>query len=388
MGVSLKIAIRFLKSNRGQTILIVLGIAIGISVQVFIGSLIAGLQTSLVGSTIGNSSQITVLSNVDDPYIRDYDRLMQTLQTRDGRIVHISPALDQPGIILNGDVSESILVRGLDFGKADPIYAISGRLLEGRLPRQDYEVVIGRDLQTALDVRVGDRIEVTVLDGVRQMFRLTGVFDLKVQSVNKAWFLTTLPSAQALLDKRNRVTSIEMQVNQDTVFSADTISASLQDLNRGGDLKITNWKAQNEQLLSGLSGQSVSSLMIQVFVVISVVLGIASVLAISVMQKSKQIGILKAMGIRNGQASRIFLYQGLILGILGGLMGLLIGFGLAYSFTVFARRPDGTPVVALLIDPNLFALSFVIAVLSASLASLVPARKSSRLDPIEVIKNG
>lgn len=388
MGVSLKIAVRFLKSSRGQTTLIILGIAIGISVQVFIGSLIAGLQASLVESTIGNSSQITVLSAVDDPYIRDYDRLMQTLQKRDSRIVRISAALDQPGIIVNGDVSESILVRGLDFDKADPIYGISGRLMEGRLPRQDYEVAIGKDLQTALGVRPGERIEITVLDGVRQIFRLTGVFDLKVQAINKSWFLTTLPSAQALLDKRNRITSIEMQVVDDQVFSADTIAAGLQDLNRGGALEITNWKAQNEQLLSGLSGQSVSSLMIQVFVVISVVLGIASVLAISVMQKSRQIGILKAMGIRNGQASRIFLYQGLILGVLGGILGLLLGFGLAYSFTTFARRPDGTPVVALLIDPSFFALSFAIAVAAASVASLVPARKSSRLNPIEVIKNG
>ncbi len=388
MGVSLKIAVRFLKSSRSQTTLIILGIAIGISVQVFIGSLIAGLQASLVETTIGNSAQITVLSAVDDPYIRDYDKLMQTLQKRDDRIVSISAALDQPGIILNGNASESILVRGLDFEKADPIYSISGRLKEGRLPKQDFEVAVGKDLQAALGVRIGDRIEITVLDGVRQEFRLTGVFDLKVQTINKSWFLTTLPSAQALLDKRNRVTSIEMQLTDAAVFQADEVASSLQDLNRGGDLEITSWKAQNEQLLSGLSGQSVSSLMIQVFVVISVVLGIASVLAISVMQKSRQIGILKAMGIRNDQASRIFLYQGLILGALGGTLGLLLGFGLAYSFTVFARRPDGSPVVALLIQPSFFALSFVIAVIATSIASLVPARKSSRLDPIEVIKNG
>lgn len=388
MGVSLKIAVRFLKSSKGQTIMIALGIAIGISVQVFIGSLISGLQASLVNSTIGNSSQVTVLSDVEDPFIRDYEDLMQSLRAADGRISKVSAVLDQPGIIINGDESESILIRGLNFTDADPIYNIGERLLEGRLPTQDGEVVIGRDLRQELNAQVGDRIEITVLGNQKQTFRLTGVFDLKVQTINKSWFLTTLNSVQALFDKRGRVTSIEMQVDNDQVFAADAVSEGLQDLNRNGDLTITNWKAQNEQLLSGLNGQSVSSLMIQVFVVISVVLGIASVLAISVLQKSKQIGILKAMGIRNAQASRIFLYQGLILGVIGGLLGVLFGFGLAYSFTIFAVRPDGSPVVALLIDPNFFALSFLIAVASSSMASLIPARRSSRLNPIEVIKNG
>lgn len=388
MGVSLKIAIRFLKSSKGQTIMIALGIAIGISVQVFIGSLISGLQASLVNSTIGNSSQVTVLSDTDDPFIRDYEKLIQSLKSRDSRLAKVSPALDQPGIIVNGDVSESILVRGLNFADADPIYNIKSRLIEGRLPSQDYEVVIGTDLQQKLGVKTGERIEITVLNGVKQAFKVTGVFDLKVQTVNKTWFLTTLNSVQSLFDKRGRITAIEMQVDSDLVFNADEISAGLQNLNRNGELKITNWKVQNEQLLSGLNGQSVSSLMIQVFVVISVVLGIASVLAITVLQKSKQIGILKAMGIRNAQASRIFLYQGLILGVLGGLLGVALGYGLAFSFTKFAVRPDGTPVVALLIDPNFFALSFLIAVAASSIASLIPARRSSRLNPIEVIKNG
>ena len=94
------------------------------------------------------------------------------------------------------------------------------------------------------------------------------------------------------------------------------------------------------------------------------------------------------MGIRNRQASLIFLFQGLILGILGGFLGVALGLGLAYAFTVFARNPDGTPVVALLIEPGFFALSFLIAVVASSLASLIPARRSSRLDPIEVIRNG
>jgi lipoprotein-releasing system permease protein len=127
--------------------------------------------------------------------------------------------------------------------------------------------------------------------------------------------------------------------------------------------------------------------MIQVFVMISVILGIASVLAITVMQKSRQIGILKAMGIKNASSSLIFLFEGLILGIFGALAGIGLGLGLAYSFTVFAVRPDGTPVIALFIDPSFIALSGAIAVAACMLASLIPARRSSTLNPIDIIRN-
>ncbi len=388
MDISLKIAIRFLKSSRGQTLIIALGIAIGVSVQVFIGSLIQGLQKSLINTTVGNASHITILSTTDDKLIKNYDWILNYIDSKEDGITKISPVLDQPGFINRDKKSDSILIRGVLFEEADKIYDIKSRLVQGGLPKNDYEVVIGTDLQKELEVETGDKIVVTIPSGTRQEFRVSGVFDLKVQSINKTWFLTTLGSAQSLFGKDGRITSIEMQVDGSRVLTADEISKSLNGLNAKGDLKITNWKEQNEQLLSGLNGQSVSSYMIQVFVIISVVLGIASVLAISVMQKSKQIGILKAMGIKNSQASRIFFYQGLILGVLGGLMGIALGFALAYSFTVFARNADGTPIVALSIDPAFFALSFVIAVVASSLAALIPARKSSRLDPIEVIKNG
>ncbi|MDD2441365.1 MAG: ABC transporter permease [Clostridiaceae bacterium] len=388
MSVSLKIAVRFLKSSRGQTILIVLGIAIGISVQIFIGSLIQGLQKSLVETTIGNASQITVVSPDDDKRFSDPERVMQAIRQAEGQITALSPALDQAGLATDGDETGSVLIRGLDFAAAEPIYALADRIVQGRLPSASDEAVIGKVLQAEWDVAIGDTLDVTVAGGKRLTYTVCGVFDLQVQSLNTSWFLTTLASAQERFDLAGQVTSIEMQVESGDVFLADTIAAELQALPELMDLEVTNWKAQNEQLLSGLNGQSVSSIMIQVFVVVSVVLAIASVLAISVMQKSRQIGILKAMGIKSRQASLVFLYQGLILGVLGGLAGVALGLGLAYSFTVFARNPDGTPVVALLIDPAFFVLSFLIAVTASSLASLIPARKSARLDPIEVIRNG
>lgn len=153
-------------------------------------------------------------------------------------------------------------------------------------------------------------------------------------------------------------------------------------------VKFDNWKVQNEQLLSGLSGQTTSSLIIQIFVVISVVLGIASVLAITVLQKSRQIGIMKAMGITDKISSQVFLFQGFMLGILGGILGILFGLGLLWSFSQFALKADGTPVVPIFINFGFIGLSGLIAVIASTLASIIPAIKSRKLSPIEVIKNG
>ncbi len=388
MSVSFKIALRFLRSSKGQTILIVLGIAIGIAVQIFIGSLISGLQASLIQTTIGNSSQITVLSQKDDGLIENYSQIIDEISSSATDIKEISPVLDQPALILTENKTRSVLIRGLEFERADSIYNLQERLTIGKMPQDIYEVVIGKQLAENLSVDAGEEIEVTVLGGVRQKFKVTGIFDLKVSSLNESWFLTTLESVQTLFDQAGKISAIEMQVAPDQVFAVTETRQSLENTLNNPDIKITDWKTQNQQLLSGLSGQSVSSYMIQFFVVISVVLGIASVLAISVLQKSKQIGILKAMGIKRRKASLIFFYQGFLLGILGGLLGVAFGLGLAYSFTIFAKNPEGEPIVALLIDFRFLLLSFILAVAASSLASLIPARKSARLDPIEVIRNG
>ena len=388
MRIAFQIAVRFLSSNKGQTILIAFGIAIGISVQIFIGSLITGLQKSLVDTTIGNAAQISIVSDADDRLIEKYEPVADAARRREPRLTAISPVLDRPGLIVDGDRSNSILMRGFDFARAEQVYEFSERLLVGRLPERDSHAVIGVDLAKELDVQPGDLIEVTVLGGIKKSFTLVGIFDLEVQSVNKSWFLANLEAVQDLFATGDAVTAIEIQIGPDEVFEADLIAEKLTPILNDPELELTNWKVQNASLLSGLNGQSVSSYMIQFFVVVSVVLGIASVLAISVLQKSRQIGILKAMGIKTRQSSLIFLFQGLILGLIGGVLGLIIGLGLSYSFTIFAVRPDGSPVVPLFIDPNFLFLSFGLAVVASTLAALVPARKSARLDPIEVIRNG
>lgn len=385
MRLPFKIAVRFLKSNKGQTILIALGIAVGVSVQIFIGSLIQGLQKSLINKTIGNSPQITVTSNADNKLIENYEDKIDKIKAADSNIINVSATADAPALIKKNDKTYSILMRGMDINNSDKIYNIKNRLYAGKLPENDNEVVIGKELQQELLAETGDTLDIITSSGKTHTVKVTGFYDLKVASLNKSWMITTMATTQNIFAMDNKVTGIEMQVKE--IFKADEIAKSVYS-NLDNNLIVDNWKSQNAELLSGLNGQSVSSIMIQVFVLVAVVLGIASVLAITVVQKSRQIGILKAMGIKDRSASLVFLFQGLLLGVLGAILGLALGLGLSFMFTKFALNPDGTPVVELYIDYGFIAISALIAVASATLASLIPARRSSKLNPIEVIKNG
>jgi lipoprotein-releasing system permease protein len=385
MRLPFNIAVRFLKSSKGQTILIALGIAVGVSVQIFIGSLIQGLQKSLINKTIGNSPQITISSSTDDKTISDYKEVREKLINSKDKILNVSFAADWPALIKKDSKNYSVLVRGMNINESDKIYNIKSRIYEGTEPKADYEALIGRELQKELGVGLGDEIEMIINSREIKKLTVTGFYDLKVASLNKSWLITTLETSQKLSAINDKITGIEMQVKD--VFQADIIAEELA-LVVDDNLKVDNWKAQNAELLSGLSGQSISSIMIQVFVLVAVVLGIASVLAITVVQKSRQIGILKAMGIKDKTASLIFLFEGFLLGIMGAILGVALGLLLSYMFTKFALNPDGTPVVELYIDYGFIGLSALIALLSATIAALIPARRSSKLNPVEVIKNG
>ncbi len=387
MKLSLNIATRFLKSNLSQTLIIILGIGIGISVQIFIGSLIQGLQKSLVEKTIGSSSQITITSDTEDKLIYDYTSLTEKVKGTDSKITAVSPVYDNAALMEYNNKTQSLLIRGFDFSKADEIYKISDAITDGTMPSDSGEVLLGKNVKEEYGLKTGDAINIITPDKRTIECKISGFFDLKVAQINNSWCITMTSYAQEIFKADDVVTSLEMQVSDDDVFSSDIIAKNIKSSINDGNYKITNWKEQNEQLLSGLQGQSISSLMIQIFVMLSVVLGISSVLAITVMQKSKQIGILKAMGIKNIKSSLIFLFEGLILGVFGAVAGILLGLGLATAFTTFALNPDGTPVVALYIDSKFIALSGGIAVFACLFASLIPARKSSTLNPIDIIRN-
>jgi lipoprotein-releasing system permease protein len=382
MKLAFQIAWRFLTSAKRQTLIIILGISVGVSVQVFIGSLISGLQDNLVETAIGSSSHITVVED-NNGVIDDVDGTIQLLSNQSDLFTVITPVFDLPGILEKGTDKTEILYRGFEFDSANGIYKFDERMVEGTIPDALDEIALGIKIKEELDLNVNDTITIEIIGGFKTL-TIVGFFDIGVAQLNRSWGVGTIETLQAIASSTG-ATRIETQISD--TFEAEALALTLDTVLAPTGLKTQNWMVENESLLSGLQGQSISSLMIQIFVIVSVVLGISSTLAITVMQKSRQIGIMKAMGITNKDASLVFLSEGFILGIFGAIGGVLFGLGLSYAFTTFAVNADGTPVVPLSIDPGFIALSGGIALVACLAASLTPAIKSSKLTVIEVIRN-
>jgi lipoprotein-releasing system permease protein len=378
------LALRFLRAGRGQTVLIVIGIAIAIAAQIFIGLLITSLQKTLVDRTIGNQPQITVSPAGDLTAISDWQTMTEKIQ-RSGLVRSVAVSASGNAFLIKGNRTAPVVVRGFD-AAAEEIYGFSSALYEGTWDPSRSGVLMGKDFQKELGFQIGDDVTVQTPAGRTETLAITGFFDLGVAQLNSSWFITSLGEAQSIFNYDGDVTGIEMTVADP--FQADGIAAELQSMLDNSSISITNWKAQNEQLLSGLQGQSLSSLMIQIFIVVSVVIAIAAILAITVFQKSRQLGILKAMGIKDRAASLIFIYEGLIIGVIGSIVGIALGLFLLYGFSIGTSQSGSQSLIDIYIDYKFVAISWVIAVAAAVIAALIPARRSLRLNPIEVIREG
>ena len=381
----LRIAFRFLRSNPTQTALIICGMAVAVSIQVFVGLLIGSLQSSLVDSTVRNSPQVTISSNTKLPSIFSWDSIIETAR-RSNLISAASPVATGSAITVSNEKSIPLLLKGVHIDEANRIYRLKEAVYQGNLYVGSRDAIIGRELASEIKAGVGDKLAVVLPDGTETIFTISGLYDLGSAAINKTWVIANLRTVQQLLGLPGRVTSIEMTVPD--VFSADLVAAQLKSELNDDSLKFDNWKDQNQELLGALRSQGISSGIIQVVIIFSVIIAVSSVLAITVLQKSRQIGILKAMGIRDFSASLIFIYEGLLLGLAGSLLGIALGFGLLYAFDAFTSTTGTGNIIKIKIDYGFVLLSWGTALAAATLAGFFAARRSLRLNPIDVIREG
>ncbi len=370
-----RIALRFLKTSPVQSALIMTGIAVGIATQVFVGSLITSLQADLIDTTVGSSSHITLVplkgrQSVDG-------RLAATVVKAEPLISTAVPVRTLPGLYSDGTESVSLTLKGADFAGLDTIYKLSDRLTEGTPGLDAGEIIVGAGFAKDYGVGVGDTIKLLLPDGSPGELSVRGVFDLGAAAANdRIAFVDPIFAGDALGLAPSEYTSIETQLTD--VFASTEVAARLA---KRVDATVLDWQVENKSLLSGLQAQSSSSYMIQIFILIAVALGIASTLAISAVQKTRQIGILKAMGLNDGQAGRIFLWQAALLGAGGVIGGLALGFLLLWGFSFAPVTFSIAP------QPTFIAISAGIGLAVALASSVIPARRTSRVDPIEVIQS-
>jgi lipoprotein-releasing system permease protein len=400
------VALRYLRDGRSQTLLILAAAAVGVGVVIFTSSLLSGLQRTLVDKTLGSQPHIvlraqdeaarplardqgpgTTVSSLQKPELRprtisDWQQTRDAL-AHDSRIVALAPTVNGSAIVSRGNVGKSVTLRGIEpdnFGKIIPVFR---KMVAGRFQLSGTDAVIGSELASDLGTSIGEKIRITTAEGGDDVLTVTGIFDLGNKEVNQRWVFVPLRLAQTLLDMLGKVSGIEIKVNR--IFEAEAIAKSLE---AKTGLVADSWMKLNTELLIGLKSQDSSGYMIEFFIMVAVALGIASVLIISVVQKSKEIGIMRAFGTRARRVLTIFLIQGAMVGFLGALLGLGVGSVLALAFSRLAVNPDGSPTFPVDLTPRLFLSAIIVSTSVGIIASIFPARKAARLDPTSVIKNG
>ena len=405
-GFELRVALRFLREGRMQTVLIIVGVAAGVAVIAYISALISGLQNSTLTKTLGAQAHISVrvLDDVVTPAalaqpgaarltetqpraqrlrsVANWQALLPLLEARPN-VAGVSPMVSGAGLALRGEAVQSIALMGVELERYDRMVGLRAKVVSGTARLEPGEAVIGRELAQDLGVRVGDRLTVKTAQVATsgESLRVTALVDLGIKDLNRRTVIVPLRTAQNLLALPGGATSLDITLHD--VWLAQTLAESL----RGQfPYKIESWQESNAQLVSALNAQSISTSIIRAVVLAVVVLGIASVLVVSVVQKQREIGILRAMGATRGQVLRLFLVQGAVVGALGSLLGLLLAVALIWVFTAFVRGSDGLPLFNINLPLDTALQVALIATVCGVLAAIAPARRAAKLDPAQAIR--
>jgi len=217
--------------------------------------------------------------------------------------------------------------------------------------------------------------------GAALTLTITGLVDFGNKGVNTRGAYVALRTAQSLLGLQGGVTTIDMTIRD--IYAAETLAKEIQASNY---VEADSWIATNAQFFTAVQAQQTSNILIMGFVGLSVAFGIAAVLVVSVIQRSQDIGILRAMGATRGQIQRVFLLQGALLGLVGSVVGSALGAGALIYFHAVAREANGGELFPLLLERQTFVVTAIVATLTGILAAMAPALRAAKLDPVEAIR--
>ena len=398
------VALRFLREGRMQTLLIVFGVAVGVAVVSYISALIQGLQGNTIRRTLGTQAHLVVqppdqraLASLalapGTAALREVQARAQRPRTIDNWRA-VEQALGQtPGVkavtalasgsmlAVRGEASRSVTLSGIDLDGYDRIVSLRGALVQGVARVAPGEALVGVQLASDLGVALGDRFVLRSGGEAVQTLRIAGLLDLGNREINRRSVFVGRGAAESLLGIPGGVTQVWATV--DDPFAAQDIADRA---SRQLGLQVESWMETNAQLLSALNAQGVSTGLIRSFTALVVILGIASVLVVSVVHKRKEIGILRAMGATRAQMTQVFLVQGALVGLVGSLLGIVLAALLLWGFSTFVRGSDGLPLFVVTLSWDLALKVPLAATLAGMLAAVAPARSAARLDPAQAIR--
>ena len=397
------LGIRYLKAKRKQrfisviTIISVLGVMVGVMALVVVLSVMNGFRSDLMSKILGVNSHILVL-NLSGTF-GGYRQVAGKVEKMDG-VVAITPFVYTQVMLNNSGRVSGAVLRGVDPKSAGRVVSFEEMVKEGSLSSLDEiengvpAMIIGSELAKQLGAGTGSLVTVISPEGKltplgrtpnTKKFKVTAIFDSGMYEYDASMVYISLTAAQDFLALGDNVTGLEVKVKE--VYQSDVIAKRIQK-ELGYPYWTKDWKLMNRSLFSALKLEKLTMFVILTMIVLVGALNIISTLVMVVMEKTRDVAILRAMGASAGSIMRIFMFQGILVGVIGTLAGLLSGLGICHLLSryKFISLPSDVYYISKL--PVQVAFSDVAIVAAAAvvisfLATLYPAWYASRLNPVE-----
>lgn len=411
MAIDFSIALTHLQNRRRQTAVSVMGVALGVGFFVAVSSLMRGSEQDFIEKLVDSAPHITVKDEYRAPPLQPVERLyaagavsLRSLKPRDevrgirnykakldllSRLdgVDVAPALLGQVILRYGAKDVSATLNGIEPARERLVTQLVDDMIVGTL--DDLEttangIIIGRALADKLKAGVGDNISVISTAGVVRKMKVVGLFSTGVVAIDEGTIYSLIKKAQVLLDRPQTANRLRLRLAEPN--SALELSADIE--SRVGYL-AESWQEANEDVLSVLVIRNAIMYSIVGAILVVASFGIFNIISTVVLEKTRDIAILKSMGFNAGDIRRIFLIEGVLVGISGSVLGWIIGYGMLAGLATIQFKPpgfteeQGFPLYEG-IDQYLIAGGF--ALLSATLAAYLPARRASALKPVDILR--
>ena len=378
------IAIRHLTSRRRQTIFSVLAVGLAVMLLMWSQAMMVGFTDEMYSKTVDTMMpHVTVEPQEGEDYIHLYRKLMEDINELDG-VVDISPVLTGPATFEYKDKNKNVVMQGIRVEAHDSVMYINDNIIEGNfrdLEVSPNSVVVGDALAEKLDVEIGDTIDASFPEANPANLKVVGIYNSKTP-MDETLAFTSLSTVQDFLDVSNVVTTI--LVRGDDREQAQAISEKIDAMG----YPASGWKETNPEIMQTLKMEGTSNAITLGLIIIIASFGIVSTLFMVVMEKTKEIGMLMAMGVPRRSIMMIFVMESGILGLLGAVLGVALGAGLAIQMGSYTYEMEvmagitSIPFVVRLQDATIIVLfTFLLNLI----AGIYPASRASKLKPVEAI---